>query len=84
MSDSPDLPDPRPWPGPITAEQYRAFTPQKLELIDGYLLSGSETCQERVDLLALLLANCGLEEAVKLASPDDWREALERSYVLDW
>ncbi len=83
MPDTPNLPKARPWPEPITAEQYLAFTPGKLELVQGYLLDGPDTPQARLDLLALLLANCGLEQAVQLASPEDWRDALERSY-LDW
>jgi hypothetical protein len=77
--DAPALPQPRWWPGPITSEQHRAFTPEKLELIDGYLVACPETPAARLHLLALLLTNSGLEEAVQLASPDDWREALERS-----
>ncbi len=84
MPDAPDLPVPRWWPAPITLEQYRAFTPEKLELVRGYLIAGAETTEARLHLLALLLANCGLEQAVTLASPEDWREALERSYLLDW
>lgn len=83
MPDAPDLPVPRWWPAPITIEQYLAFTPEKLELIDGYLIGGPETPEARLHLLALLLSNCGLEAAVRLAPPDDWREALERSYP-DW
>ncbi len=83
MPDTPDLPVPRWWPDPITLEQYQAFTPEKLELVEGYLLGGPESPTARLELLALLLTNCGLEEAVGLASPEDWREALDRSY-LDW
>ncbi len=83
MPDAPDLPRPRWWPAPITTEQHLAFTPQKLELIDGYLLGGLETSEARLHLLALLLTNCGLQDAVCLASPEDWREALDHSY-LDW
>lgn len=78
-----ELPRPCPWPEPITAEQYQAFTPEKLELVSGYLLDGPESKERRLQLLALLLTNCGLEEAVQLAWPEHWREALERSY-LSW
>ncbi len=80
MPVTPDLPHPRRWPEPITLEQYAAFTPDKLELVRGYLISGPEDPEERLHLLALLLANCGLEEAVKLARPEDWRDAVERSW----
>ncbi len=83
MPDAPELPVPRWWPAPITLEQYLAFTPEKLELSKGYLVSGDDAPEARLRLLALLLTNCGLEEAVTLAGRDDWREALERSYP-DW
>ncbi len=80
MPDLTDLPHPRRWPEPITLEQYTAFTPEKLELVKGYLIAGPDDTQDRLNLLALLLANCGLEEAVNLASPEDWRDALDRSW----
>ncbi len=83
MPDTPDLPRPYWWPQPITAEQYLAFTPEKLELVQGYLLAGPQDPEARLNLLALLLTNCGLEQAVQLASPEHWREALDHSY-LDW
>ena len=78
-----ELPEPHWWPEPITPEQYAAFTPEKLELIDGYLTAGPEPNEARLRLLALLLTNCGLEDAVTLASPEHWREAMDRSYG-DW
>jgi hypothetical protein len=78
-----ELPQAHYWPGPITGEQYRAFTPEKLELVAGYLIDGPESHEGRLELLALLLTNCGLEQAVTLASPEHWREAMERSYG-DW
>ncbi len=77
LPDAPDLPAPRWWPGPITPEQYAAFMPEKLELVDGYLLGGPEDTEVRLQLLALLLTNCGLEQAVWLGSVDDWREAID-------
>ncbi len=80
MPDTPDLPRPRWWPEPITLEQYIAFTPEKLELVRGYLIEGPDTTEERLQLLALLLTNCGLEAAVALASKDDWREAIDHNF----
>jgi hypothetical protein len=80
MPDAPDLPIPRWWPEPITAEQYVAFTPGKLELVRGYLLDAPEHPESRLQLLALLLTNCGLEAAVQLASIDDWREAIDHNF----
>jgi hypothetical protein len=79
-----ELPEPRRWPQPITADQHRVLTPEKLELIEGYVVDGPEDNSARLKLLSLLLTNCGLEEAVLLASPEDWRSSLERSYLLDW
>jgi hypothetical protein len=67
------------WPRPITAEEYVAFTPEKLELVGGYLIDDAESKQARLELLALLLTNCGLEDAVTLADKDHWREAMDRS-----
>lgn len=83
MSRDSQLPRAYPWPEPITAEQYQAFTPEKLELVSGYLIDGPASNQSRLELLALLLTNCGLEEVVTLADPEHWREAMERSYG-DW
>lgn len=71
------------WARPITKEQYEKFTPEKLELVSGYLIDGPGSDRARLELLALLLTNCGLEAAVTLASPEQWRDAMERSYG-DW
>ncbi len=67
-------------PKPINVEQYLELTPEKLELIEGYLISGPQYPEERRDLLLLLLVNEGLEGAVRLAPLDLWREALRRVY----
>jgi hypothetical protein len=83
MTHNAELPEPYWWPRPITPEQYLAFTPAKLDLVSGYLIADEDSNRERLELLALLLTNCGLDEAVKLASPEHWRNALEHSY-LDW
>jgi hypothetical protein len=65
---------------PITLEQYEAFTPEKLELWQGYLISPPDYPEERRSLLLLLLVNEGLLEAVRLAPPDQWRAALRQVY----
>jgi hypothetical protein len=57
-----------------------AFTPEKLELWQGYLIMPPEYTDERRDLLTLLLVNEGVREAVRLAPPDVWRAALEEVY----
>ena len=82
MSDADvELPRARPWSEPITIEQYIRFTPEKLELVSGYLIDGPEASNAREELLALLLANVGLVTAVTLAAREEWIEALESSYI---
>ena len=72
-----ETPDIRPWPQPLTQEQYEALMPEKLKFVDGYLIDGSGESAAREKLLAALLLNCGLEVAVDLAHWQEWREALE-------
>lgn len=67
-------------PQAITFNEYEAFTPEKLELIAGYLIDGPNDHEQRRDLLLLLLANEGLVEAVRLAPEARWREAIRRVY----
>ncbi len=62
----------------VTAEEYHAHTPEKLELIEGRLIDWDESLDRRRPFLSLLLANIGLVEAVKLAPEERWREALRR------
>ena len=76
-----DLPVPELESRPITFDQYQAFTPEKLELLSGYLIAPPDSPEERYRLLALLLVNLGLLEAVKLAPEVRWREALDRTYT---
>ena len=75
---------PRPVPQlerqPINGDQYMAFTPEKLELSEGYLIHGPRYPKGRRDLLMLLLVNQGLLEAVRLAPPQLWREAIRQVY----
>ena len=49
--------------------------PEKIEMVGGKLLSHDE---DRELLLGLLLENLGAERAVRLGSPDVWREAVAR------
>jgi hypothetical protein len=77
-------PKPRWWPEPITLEEYEQFTPEKLEVVNGYLIDGPESNTARLDLLAVLLKNCGLEAAAFLASKEDWRKAMERAFPDFW
>lgn len=72
------LPRPCWWPEPITAAQASAFVPETIEVEEGYLLGGPEADDRRMQLLGLLLRNCGLDRAVRLADPTLWKEALDR------
>ncbi|MCX6022625.1 MAG: hypothetical protein NTZ05_13020 [Chloroflexi bacterium] len=67
-------------PRTINIQQYYAWTPEKLELLDGYLIHGPDWSEGRRDLLMLLLVNEGLVEAVRLAPPELWRAALRQVY----
>ena len=67
-------------PRSITLDQYHAFTPEKLELWQGYLIDPPGYVEQRRNLLLLLLVNEGLLEAVRLAPPERWRAALRQVY----
>jgi len=67
-------------PRPITMQEYHSYSPEKLELIGGYLINGAANPEERRGLLGLLLVNVGLIDAVRLAPEKLWREAMERVY----
>ncbi len=74
----------RPVPGleprRITMAEYEAFTPEKLELWEGYLIDPPGYPDQRRDLLLLLLVNQGLLDAVRLAPADQWHAALRQVY----
>lgn len=65
---------------PINVEEYHEHAPEKFELLAGYLFSGPADPEPRHRLLALLLVNVGLVEAVRLAPEALWREALRSVY----
>lgn len=69
-------PIPRPWAEPVSLEEYTSFTPHRIDVVAGNLLDSEE---ERLDLLALLLKNCGLEAAGMLCDKEGWREAADRA-----
>jgi len=64
----------------IDVEEFRAYTPEKFELLGGYLFDTRQHAESRRRLLHLLLVNVGLLEAVRLAPEERWREALQRVY----
>ena len=73
------LPIPDLAPRAITVEEYRAHTPEKFELVEGYLFDTAAHPDARRRLLALLLVNVGLLDAVRLVPAEGWREALRRA-----
>jgi len=64
----------------ITADQYYAYAPEDLELIEGYLFGPADQFEIRREFLRLLLTNVGLCEAVRLAPHEAWEDALRRVY----
>ena len=79
-----ETPQPLPIPDlsarPITVGEFRANTPEKLDLLKGYLFDLAEEPESRLRFLALLLVNIGLVNAVRLAPEERWREALKKAY----
>lgn len=53
----------------------RESTPEKIELIRGMLFWDD---RDRLNMLALLLENVGVDRAVRLGDLRVWREAVER------
>ena len=76
----PTLPEPGLEPSRLTHDEFVTFTPEHFELIQGHLFDQPRTMEWRRKLLALLLKDVGLVEAVRLAPEERWREALGRAY----
>jgi hypothetical protein len=55
-----------------------ALTPEKFEMSDGRLFWSDD---ERINLLAMLLENVGIDAALRLAPLDRWREALDAAQM---
>ncbi len=62
----------RAWNGPEFRARL-ALTPEKFEVWEGRLFFDD---QQRLDLLAMLLENVGVDRAVRLGNPAVWREAV--------
>lgn len=69
----------RAWEG-AEIEARHNLTPEKMELIQGKLFW---TEAERVTMLALLLENVGVDPAVRLGSPEVWRQTIAQLDKLD-
>ena len=62
--------------GPIGVEAYEQGVPEKLELLDGFLIGGAGDDGPREKLLQLLLINVGLVRTLQLAPLSRWEQAL--------
>lgn len=71
----PPLPQPQLEPAGITFDQYVEFTPEKLELWDGYLGYGG---QNQLGFHLAVLKNMGLLTAIRHTELLLWIEALDR------
>ena len=78
--DSLHLPIPDLEPRRLTLDEYTELTPEKLELVGGYLIDDRDWPEPRLRLLSALLANTGLVKVVKMAPRERWLEALVRAY----
>jgi hypothetical protein len=69
----PPLPQPQPDRTPITSEQYDEYTPQKLELWDGFYNYGD---QDMTGSHIAVLTNMGLRAAVSHVPIAQWLAAI--------
>ncbi|MDB9435253.1 hypothetical protein BMF77_02049 [Dolichospermum sp. UHCC 0315A] len=70
----PSLPQPQLEPSGITFDQYAEFTPQKLELSNGYMGYGG---QDNLGFHLSVLTNMGLLKAAQHTNLALWIEALD-------
>lgn len=73
--DTPPLPQPKADRTPITLEQYIAYTPEKLELWDGFYDYGDP--EEFKGFYLAVLANMGLHEVVSHVPLSRWVAAIQ-------
>jgi hypothetical protein len=76
----PPLPQPELSPAPITSEQYEAYTPEKLELWDGFYNYAGE---DFTGFYLAVLRNMGLREAVRNVPIELWLEAIRERLTND-
>ncbi len=72
--DTPPLPQPQLDPTPITFDQYATYTPEKLELWNGFYNYGG---QDLTGFHLAVLANMGLRKAVRNVPLSLWLEAIK-------
>lgn len=64
----------RKWSREEIKEKYHELCPEKLELIEGKMFW---TDEQRLNMLALLLENVGMDAAVSLGDPTLWKQAID-------
>ena len=64
----------RKWSRAEIEQKYHDLCPEKIELIEGKMFWSDE---QRVNMLALLLENVGMDAAVKLGDPALWKQAID-------
>jgi hypothetical protein len=64
----------RAWSGEEVEQKYLRLCPKKIELIDGKMFWSDE---QRLNMLALLLENVGMDAAVRLGDPKLWKQAID-------
>ena len=64
----------RKWSREEVKEKYHELCPEKIELIEGKMFW---TDEQRLNMLALLLENVGMDAAVRLGDPALWKQAID-------
>ena len=64
----------RKWSRAEIEQKYHQLCPEKIELIEGKMFWSDE---QRLNMLALLLENVGMDAAVKLGDPALWKQAID-------
>jgi hypothetical protein len=64
----------RKWSPPEIEKKYLELCPEKIELIEGKMFW---TDEQRLNMLAMLLENVGMDAAVRLGDPALWKQAID-------
>ena len=64
----------RKWNSNEVEQKYHNLCPEKIELIEGRMFW---TDKERLNMLAQLLENVGMDAAVRLGDPALWKQAID-------
>ena len=64
----------RKWTREEVEQKYHKLCPEKIELIEGKMFWSDE---QRLNMLALLLENVGMDAAVSLGDPKLWKQAID-------